>query len=259
MKTAGDIMQKDVITVDKDESLSRVIGLIGKHKITKFPVLERGKLVGIISDEEIVSKLGEIRTRLLNASTLKISSCTLKDVKPISPDSTLKEIEEICKHRQIGLLPVIESGKLKGVITKADLLKFVDSDKPVGEFMEKNVVTALPNQSLMHARRLIIDKNIERLPIVVNGAIVGIISSMDLALFLAYFKDHVPVKYQTARFRNVTIEDAMRREVITCRPDTTARDAAKIMDHKNVGCLPVIGNNDTIRGIISRTDLINLF
>jgi CBS domain-containing protein len=253
-----DIMQTNLVTVDKDESLAKIIELMKKHDITKFPVLEEGKFVGIVSDEEIVSKLGAIRQRRVLPSSLKVSSVTVKQVNSMESATDLRELVDLCKKKKVTIIPIIDGDELKGVLTKSDLLKLVKSKKQVKEIMKKEVYVVSPKDRLIHARRLMMDKGVERLPVLEAGKVVGIISSMDIAIFLAYFKDHVPVKYQKARLKNLKVEDAMKRDVTLVEEDITASEAAGIMESKNIGCLPVVDPNTQIKGIISRTDLIRL-
>jgi CBS domain-containing protein len=253
-----DIMQTKLITVDKDESLDKVIELMKKHDITKFPVLEKGKFVGIVSDEEIVSKLGAKRQRRILPSSLKVSSAMVKQIKSMRSATDLRELVDLCKKESVATIPVIDGDELKGILTKSDLLKLVKSKKPLKEIMKREVYVVSPKDRLVHARRLMIDKGIERLPVLEVGKVVGIISSMDIAIFLAYFKDHVPVKYQKARLKNLRVEDAMKRDVILTGENMPASKAAEIMKSKNVGCLPIVSSDNKIKGIISRTDLIRL-
>jgi CBS domain-containing protein len=253
-----DIMQTNLITVDKDESLHKVIELMKKHDITKFPVLEKGKFVGIVSDEEILNKLGAIRQRRILPSSLRVSSATVKQIKSMTSATDLRELVDLGKKENVGMIPIIDGDELKGVLTKSDLLKLVKSKKPLKEIMKKEVYAVSPKDRVVHARRLMIDKGIERLPVLEVGKVVGIISSMDIAIFLAYFKNHVPVKYQKARLKNLEVGDAMKRDLILAEENMTASKAAEIMESKNVGCLPIVDQNNQIKGIISRTDLIRL-
>jgi CBS domain-containing protein len=253
-----DIMQTNLITVDKDESLANVVELMKKHSITKFPVMDEGKFVGIVSDEEIVNKLGAIRQRMIPASSLKVSSVTIKEVRSVGPLTNLNEVVETCKKGKIGMLPILENGELQGILTRSDLLELVQSDKPLGEVIKKEIYSVLPDDRLVHARRIMIDRGVERLPVLGARTVIGIIGSMDIAMFLAYFKDHVPVRYQKARIKNLRVEDAMRGDVVVAEENQTAREAAKIMAKENIGCLPVVDTERKIRGIISRTDLIRL-
>ena len=56
-----EVMTKNVITVDKDVDLKYVLHLMKKHEITKIPVVEDKKLIGMVTDNIIAYKLGSIR------------------------------------------------------------------------------------------------------------------------------------------------------------------------------------------------------
>ena len=75
-----ELMSKDVIFVDKDQDLQYVIDLMKKHNVTKIPVLENKKLIGIMTDNIIAIKLGSIRKREVSTSRLHASSVTEKDI-----------------------------------------------------------------------------------------------------------------------------------------------------------------------------------
>ena len=69
-----EIMTKDVVTVDKDDSLKHVLDLMKKNDITKIPVLEEKKLIGIVTDNMIAYKLGSRHIREVSTSKLHASS-----------------------------------------------------------------------------------------------------------------------------------------------------------------------------------------
>jgi len=255
-KSARDIMQGDVISVDKDCSLERIITLIEKNNITKIPVIENEKLTGLVSDEEIVDKLGSVRTRRISPSSMHVSSVMIRDFDFVKPDEDLSKMIEMCKGSGIAMFPVVDDGTLVGVITKSDILPFVDTGVPVGDIMTKNLRIVARANRIIHARRLMVDNGIERLPVLEEGKLVGIITSTDIALFLYEFRMRVDTKYQHARMGNLLVEHAMKKEPITIDSDTTAKKAAELMYQENVGCLPVIDSLGRIEGIITRTDLI---
>ena len=78
-----DLMTKEIISVDKDVDLKRVLDLMKKHNITKIPVLEDKKIVGVITDNIIAYKLGSIRKRSISTSRLHASSVTEKNILKI--------------------------------------------------------------------------------------------------------------------------------------------------------------------------------
>ena len=124
-----DVMTKDVISVDKDVELKFVLRLMKKHDITKIPVVEDKKLIGVITDNVIAYKLGSIRKRGVPASRLHASSVTDKNVESIPPDTDVETILRKVGEPGPTILPVVEDEKLVGVVTKADLLPLVNCNK----------------------------------------------------------------------------------------------------------------------------------
>lgn len=251
-----DFMTKDVITIDKDVNLNHVLNLMKKYEITKIPVVENKKLIGIVSDNIIAYKLGSIRKKGVPASRLHASSVTDKDIECISPDTEIKTILKDVGKPGPTMLCVVENDSLVGVITKADLLQLVDSKKQVKEIMMKNLHFVSPDDRVVHARRIMIDQNIARLPVVDQGKLVGMISDTEIAFALADLKKSLPLGRQKHRLDELLVEDVMKTPVVWTESKITISEAAKIMLNKNLGALPVIDNGKIV-GIISRTDLLN--
>jgi CBS domain-containing protein len=248
-------MTKDIITVDKDVNLMSVLEIMKKHDITKIPVVENKKLIGMISDNIIAYKLGSIRKKGVPPSRLHASSVTDKNINCITPDTDVSTILRKVGQPGPTILCVIENEHLVGVITKADLLYLVDSKKQVREIMEKNIHSVCPDDRVIHARRIMIDENIARLPVVDQGRLVGIISDNEIAFALAHLKKSVSIGKQKHRLEELLIGEIMKSPAIWIKPSITAGDAAKIMLNNNIGFLPLI-ENEKIVGIISRTDLL---
>jgi len=249
-----DIMTEDVIYVDKNADLEHILYLMEKHDITKIPVLEDGKLVGIVTDGEIAYKLGSLRKRDVNPAHLHASSVMVRDFDTVSPDTPVKEIIRTVGLPGLTMLPVLENDKLVGVVTKADLLPLVKSEGLVKEIMTKNVITVEPSDRVIHARRLLIENNIARLPVVRESKVLGIIAEMDIARAFANLKRSIPYRHQKHQIEELSVENAMNSPAITAKPDIKIKDAAKRMLEKNIGCLPIV--EEKLHGIVTRTDLI---
>ena len=153
------------------------------------------------------------------------------------------------------MINVVENEKLLGVITKADLLPHVKSNKKVETIMQKKLLIVAPDDRIIHARRVMIDKNIARLPVVDKGKLVGMISDNEIAFALAKLKRSVPLGRQKHQLEELLIEDAMKTPVIWSALGVTVLDAAKIMMKNNIGALPLL-KDDKLVGIVTRTDLI---
>ncbi len=251
-----DVMTKDIISVDKDENLRHVMTLMEKNDITKLPVLEDKKLVGMVTDNIIAYKLGSIRKKGIPPSKLYASSMTDKNVECITPETDVKTILKKVGKKGPTMLCVTDNKNLKGIITKADLLHLVKSKKQIKDFMRTDLFTVSSDDRVIHARRIMIDENIARIPVVDNGRLVGIISDNEIAFSLAELKRQYPRGKQKHRLDELLVKDAMKSPVIFITANKTAKDAADVMVKENVGALPIV-QNDRLVGIISRTDLLN--
>ncbi len=251
-----EIMTKNIISVDKDVDLKHVLNLMKKNEITKIPVFEDKKLIGIVTDNIIAYKLGSIRNKGIPPSRMHASSVTEKDIEKITPDTDIKTILKKVGEPGPTMLCVVENEKLLGVITKADLLQLVNSKKQVKEIMNKKIHIVSPNDRVIHARRIMINENIARLPVVDEGNLVGIISDNEIIFALADIKRSYPLGRQKHQLDELLIRDVMKTPAFWTEPNINAAEAATLMLKNNIGALPIIEHGKLI-GIVSRTDLLN--
>jgi len=249
------IMTTKIISVDKDDSLKRVLDLMKKHDITKIPVLEEKKFFGLVTDNVIAYKLGSIRKRSVTASRLHASSVTEKEVKTISPEEDVRNILKTVGEPGPTMLPVVEKGKLVGVVTKADLLPMVKSKDSIYSIMQRKVHTVNLDDRVIHARRIMITENVARLPVLEDKKLVGIISDIEIALAFASLKKSFSLGKQKHHLDELLVKDAMRAPVVWTTPSINIFDAAQMMLNRNVGALPLL-ENEKLVGMVTRTDLI---
>ena len=109
------------------------------------------------------------------------------DVWSIGPEQTVYDALKLMSDKNIGALPVLEGGRLIGVISERDyarevILKDKSSLKtPVKEIMTEKVVTIRPEQTVTECMQLMTDKRVRHLPVLDNqGRLVGIISIGDV-------------------------------------------------------------------------------
>ena len=126
----GNWMTKDVISVDVNDSMQDAARLIRKHKIKRLPVMENGKLVGIVTDRDLkrasasdVTTL-EIHELLFLISEIKISDIMTKDPITIPLDYTIDEAAQILLEHKLSGAPVVDDeGQVAGVITQTDIFR----------------------------------------------------------------------------------------------------------------------------------------
>ncbi|MEE3718899.1 chloride channel protein [Tumidithrix elongata RA019] len=116
--TADDVMQRRVETLSSQLSLEEALQAFSQSSHRGFPVLEKGKLVGILTQKDI-SNVSERGLR---------GDCTVADVmtpEPFttSPDDTLAHVVHLLDRHNLSSLPVIEGRRLVGIITRSDIIR----------------------------------------------------------------------------------------------------------------------------------------
>ena len=117
----GQRMNKAPVTITGDDLLSEAQAKMRRGGFRRLPVVSSGTLIGIVTDRDVRLHAGHLeRTRVNSAMTEK--------VRTVSPSTTLEEAAQIMLKLQIGGLPVVENGRLVGIITASDVMKaFLDT------------------------------------------------------------------------------------------------------------------------------------
>lgn len=108
-------------------------------------------------------------------------------VYTVSPQDNLFQVASLMKQHNVGMIPVVENGQLRGVVTDRDLVvRGIAERKPnseqVTEVMTNAPVTGRPEMSVDEAAELMARHQIRRLPVAENGRLLGIVSIGDLAV-----------------------------------------------------------------------------
>jgi len=125
------IMTSVVQTVEESASLNEVIRIMRKFKIRHVPVINHGKVVGMISRTD-VNRLtfGALFEDQEEAEDTIISSLTVSQVmtsklKYISPEDTIRDVAKIFSKEEFHALPVLDKGELKGIVTTTDVISYM--------------------------------------------------------------------------------------------------------------------------------------
>ncbi len=107
---------------------------------------------------------------------------TIRDVVTITPDSDITTVQDIMENESISGLPVIEDDKIVGIISKRDVKPMIRSgvNKKVNEIMTSDVVTIEETISPEEALDIAYENKVERLPVVREGKLVGIVTIRDI-------------------------------------------------------------------------------
>lgn len=128
--------------------------------------------------------------------------------------------------------------------------------EPVIHVMTEDPIALDVNQPLSTARSLLSQGQINHLPVVEEGKLVGIISSSDLIKLSKMYEDEK--SFDEFLDRQYPVAKVMQRNPVSVGVDATIREAAQILAAGSFHALPVVGYNNMLKGIVTSTDLIEL-
>lgn len=126
-----DIMTRNPHTLQVDDVLDLADDLMSMARIRHIPILERGKLIGIVSQRDLffsalVQTLG-LRQREQKdlMKTIRAREVMTRPVITISPGTSVKEAARLMAENKIGCLPVVKDKEFIGIVTETDILDYV--------------------------------------------------------------------------------------------------------------------------------------
>src|SRR5581483_2563654 len=130
-KTVCDIMTSEVTTLGRNDSLQLAKDIMTLGRIRHFPVIDDGKLVGVVSQRDLYkASLGSVMKYGEKAQRAFLEGIAIKEVMSdppitIAPHATVQEAARLMMEKKIGCLPVLEGPTLVGIVTETDMLKLV--------------------------------------------------------------------------------------------------------------------------------------
>ena len=274
MKHVSEIMNMPII-VEVPGSRNDAINAMVKNGLTGLPVVRSsdGALVGIVSRRDVFRKFDEDQLSLIMK----------KDIKTISSEATIEDAAEIFVKYRIHRLPVVDDGKLVGIITPTDLLDTVANKKlsdTAESVMTTKCVTAYdgaPLSYVVHAMRV---SDVPAMPVLdAAGNLTGIITDRDLFVdqvkdpkalnelgitdayeSLAGYRNVLPLFY-TVTERSIPedhiVRDHMVKNPLTVFKKTSVSEVAKLMKKHDFGQIPVRDSRDDLVGMIYDVDVIS--
>ncbi len=126
-----DMMTRNPVTVDSETLVIDAQKIMRENNIRRLPVVEKGKLVGIVTKHDLLEASPSPATSLsvheLNylLSKMKVKEIMKKNPVTLTPDTPFEEALKIGQERKIGSFPVVENGKVVGIATESDIVRFL--------------------------------------------------------------------------------------------------------------------------------------
>ncbi|HTX43630.1 MAG TPA: CBS domain-containing protein, partial [Methanocella sp.] len=229
-----DIMSKAYV-VDKSDRISEALDLMHKYHCRRLIVKNKDRLQGIITLRSICGELGSRRKYNHPPSLFHVVDALSNDYALIGPEDEASQALDALKN--VGCVIVVDGG-IVGQVTTKDVLGHFSPDGTVASVMKPPIV-APPDARVAYIRKVMIEEGASRVPIMDGQTLVGMISETDVANAMRSIKKHSPQSRQDNNVELLIAMDIMRGDVITAKPETTLKEAAKIMVDNDIGALPV--------------------
>jgi acetoin utilization protein AcuB len=121
-------MTKSLITIKPKDTLRHARERLAKHRVNQLPVVVDDKLVGIVTDRDVRDAYPSSLRLFYGKDIDEFSdSHTVEEIMTysvvtVTPQTSLRETAQLLRRQRFGALPVVEHGKLVGIITRSDLL-----------------------------------------------------------------------------------------------------------------------------------------
>ena len=212
--TAGEVMSRDVVSVSPGTPLRKVVEQVEGKPYRAVPVVEDGRPVGIITNQDLVERGGLLaRVELLGSLTKAERTAALdrlegegkqaqhvmtRDPVTVAAGLPLTGVAEVMAHERLKRLPVVDpSGKLVGMVSRLDLLRTVAEafqakgeearnaglrgDLPLLRVMRRDVPTVHPDSPLNEVLQAVVSTRLNRALVVdAERRVVGIVTDEEL-------------------------------------------------------------------------------
>jgi len=276
-KHEGEIIQiakAPVVTMASTTPIYDAIQIMAKEGFRRIPIANPGTkaLEGIITATDIIDYLGggkkfEIIEQKFGGNFFKainesIRLIMTKNVVSVKVSAKISEAIDLMTEKNLGGLPVVDEGNhVRAIITERDIAGiFADriSGINVSQVMSEKVVTALSKTTIFEAERTMTTQGFRRLPIISDGKVIGIITTMDI---IRFFGSGSVFKYLQSgtiiQVLNTPASEIATKNVSTITPDADVGQAAKIMQDKNIGAIPVV-EREKLVGMITERDFFKI-
>lgn len=270
-------MSAPVYVMERNEPIQRARNLMFKYGIGRLPVIDGGKLVGIVTKYDITNRLCQAAPEWRRRPIDKIPIQVVMTENPVTiyPDATMSQAAELMIENGVSGLPVEKNGEISGIITSRDMIRYFaaqDIKARVGDLMCKEILTVHRHHTITHVLDQMNVQGINRALVYEdNMTPVGIITRSGLTFSeILGPKDELETKaikmtrkespagrkqYRYVRQMPLVAEDIMTSPIVSISPDMKAIDAAKMLDEKHIIGVPVLEVNDMV-GYFSADEIV---
>ncbi len=277
IKKVIDYMSTPINVIERNEPIQMARNLMFKYAIGRLPVMDDGKLVGIVTKYDITNRLNQAAPEWQRRPIDKVPIQVVMTEKPITifPDATMPQAAELLIENDISGMPVERDGEIVGMITSRDMVRYFseqDIKATVGDLMSKNILNVHRHHTISHvleemnvqgvSRALVYEDNRNPVGIVTRSGltfseIMGPKDEMETKNIKMTRKESTAGRKQNRSVKQMPFvaEDIMTSPVFSLSPEITAVEASKILEEKHIIGMPVVENNE-VAGYFSADEII---
>lgn len=174
---AKDLMSEDLITVTPDTDIVNAIKIMINNNIGGLPVVENQAIRGLFTERDIINIVAELKFAGI------VDSIMTTKIETIPQNSTILDAAKVMTLKGVRRLPIVNEYRMIGIITAADIVKYLDKHKQVGNVLDagtKNPWSITRYTSIVDAAKIMKEKKIGTLPVIDESKLVGIVTERDL-------------------------------------------------------------------------------
>jgi len=243
-----DYVSRSVVTATPEMNVQFALELMAESKVTSIIICdERLHPVGIITTRDVLALFQEGVADLY----LPASKVMIRDLVTCRDDITLLDAFDMMIHHGIRHIPVVDGGKLTGILSETDIMSSMGSIdlmrmQTAGEIMHTPVASVSPTAQLSEVITILNEDHIGSVVVAEENKPIGIITERDL-----------PSLIGRGLSSKTYAESVMSKPVITVHAHTTSQEALMKMQGHGIHHLVVTAQNGEIEGIISRSSFFH--
>ncbi|MEM5804647.1 MAG: CBS domain-containing protein [Candidatus Aenigmatarchaeota archaeon] len=255
-----DIMSKDVLSLKGNDTISDFISLMESEHIHEVPIIEDGKLVGMVRFNTLMSK------GVTDPANQKLGS--IMDFPPpaLNPKMSVEEAANIISKTGLRGLPVVDNKKVVGIVSIFDILEVAATSKDfrqtaAGDIMSEAIIIS-ENSDIGAARVMMREKGISRIPVVdSNGKLIGIVTAFDMLRAIRQPKEKMTWYNMAAEmeaFTAMPVVNIMNKNPPTVSKKDSLNEVVGDMVRYKTSGITVVEDNVPV-GVVTVKDLLEVY
>jgi len=237
------------LSLKESDTIESAVYKIIQSGHRSIPVISRKHhLLGIITTSDILNAF--LKNQNFHN---KVNSIMTREVIFLQNDDPIGLALQKMKISRRGRLPIVKKKKLVGIVSEYDIIKYFAHHElhvKVSDVMTRKPLFITHTMSLFDVLRVLANTKYRRLPVVENGKVIGIITVSDVLKYLRNSDFNISELFHPA-------DSLLRKKVFSIDKDKDLSEAIRKMLVHSVSGLVVLGDGESLEGIITERDIIN--